>query len=130
MRFFPPLRHLGLVAAALAAVLGLWAAALQPAWLVLALVGIFLCGVGIHDLLQTRRAVLRNYPVIGHFRYLLEGIRAEIRQYFIESDSDELPFSRHQRLQHFRNEFWSSVRQCYPRAQCGCPAGCFLPRHR
>jgi len=97
MRFFLAVRYLGLAAAALTAVLGLWAAALQPAWLVLALVGIFLCGVGIHDLLQTQRAVLRNYPVIGHFRYLLEGIRAEIRQYFIESDSDELPFSRRQR---------------------------------
>lgn len=81
----------------LAAVLGLWAAALQPAWLVLALLVIFLCGVWIHDLLQTRRAVFRNYPMIGHFRYLLEGIRAENRKYFTASDSDELPLSRRQR---------------------------------
>ncbi|MEQ8800729.1 FMN-binding glutamate synthase family protein [Haliea sp.] len=97
MRFFPAFRHFGLVAAVLVAVLGLWATSLHPAWSLLAALGVLLCGLGIYDLLQTRRAVLRNYPVIGHFRYLLEGIRPEIRQYFIESDSDELPFSRRQR---------------------------------
>ncbi len=46
-----------------------------------------LVGVGIHDLRQTRHAVLRNYPVIGHMRFLLEYIRPEMRQYFIESDT-------------------------------------------
>ena len=97
MRFFPAFRHFGLVAAVLAAALGLWATSLHPAWSLLAALGGLLCGLGIYDLLQPRRAVLRNYPVIGHFRYLLEGIRPEIRQYFIESDSDELPFSRRQR---------------------------------
>ncbi|MFO7550000.1 MAG: FMN-binding glutamate synthase family protein [Haliea sp.] len=97
MRLFPAFRHFGLVAAVLVAVLGLWATSLHPAWSLLAALGGLLCGLGVYDLLQTRRAVLRNYPVIGHFRYLLEGIRPEIRQYFIESDSDELPFSRRQR---------------------------------
>ena len=53
--------------------------------------------VGIHDLVQTQHAVLRNYPVIGHIRYLVEGIRPEIRQYLLESDDDRLPFSRSQR---------------------------------
>ncbi len=53
--------------------------------------------VGLHDLRQTRSAVLRNYPVIGHLRFLLEYIRPEIRQYFIESDSEAAPFSRAQR---------------------------------
>ncbi len=56
-----------------------------------------LVAVGLHDLRQTRRAVLRNYPVIGHLRFLLEFIRPEIRQYFIESDSEAAPFSRAQR---------------------------------
>lgn len=97
MKYFPVLRHSGLVAAVLVAVAGLWATSLHPAWFLLAVLGGLLCGLGFYDLLQTRRAVLRNYPVIGHFRYLLEGIRPEIRQYFIESDSDELPFSRRQR---------------------------------
>jgi glutamate synthase domain-containing protein 2 len=52
---------------------------------------------GLHDVLQTRRAVLRNYPVIGHLRYLLEFIRPEIRQYFVEGDNEAAPFSRQQR---------------------------------
>ena len=56
-----------------------------------------LVAVGLHDLRQTRSAVLRNYPVIGHLRFLLEFIRPEIRQYFIESDSEAAPFSRAQR---------------------------------
>ncbi len=65
---------------------GFWAAA-----------SLALVGLGIHDMLQKRRAVLRNYPLLGHFRYLFEGIRPEIRQYLIEGDHDELPFSRQQR---------------------------------
>ncbi len=52
---------------------------------------------GLRDVLQTRHAILRNYPVIGHLRFLLEFIRPEIRQYFIEDDRDPLPFSRQQR---------------------------------
>ncbi|SFP85311.1 FMN-binding glutamate synthase family protein [Variovorax sp. 770b2] len=56
-----------------------------------------LTGTGIHDLRQPRHAILRNYPVIGHLRFLLEFIRPEMRQYFIESDSEAAPFSRAQR---------------------------------
>ncbi len=62
-------------------------------WVIFAL----LVAVGIHDLVQTRRAVLRNYPVIGHVRFLLEAIRPEIRQYFLEGDNEAAPFSRSQR---------------------------------
>lgn len=69
------------------AVQSLWAIALSGA---LVLLGWF-------DVLQTRHTLLRNYPVIGHIRYLFEGFRPEIRQYFIESDRDEVPFSREQR---------------------------------
>lgn len=53
--------------------------------------------LGLHDVLQTRHSLLRNYPVAGHLRYLLENFRPEIRQYFIENDRDEVPFSREQR---------------------------------
>jgi glutamate synthase domain-containing protein 2 len=53
--------------------------------------------VGVRDLQQSRHAVLRNYPVIGHLRFLFEYVRPEIRQYFIESDAEALPFSRAQR---------------------------------
>ena len=66
------------------------------AWYPLAIFG-FLTLVGIHDRLQTRHAVLRNYPILGHMRFLLEFIRPEIRQYFIEGDNDKTPFSRSQR---------------------------------
>lgn len=53
--------------------------------------------LGVHDLLQRRHAVLRNYPVIGHFRYLIETVRPEIQQYLVDSDTDEVPFARLQR---------------------------------
>jgi glutamate synthase domain-containing protein 2 len=53
--------------------------------------------LGLFDLLQSRHAVRRNYPILGNIRYLVEGIRPEIRQYLLESDSDALPFSRAQR---------------------------------
>lgn len=57
--------------------------------------GLFL--IGVYDLVQRRHAILRNYPVIGHIRFILEGFRPEIRQYMIEADNDELPFSRQAR---------------------------------
>jgi len=82
------------LAASLAIVLvspHLWAA-----WVAL-VVFAALSGTGVHDLRQTRHAILRNYPVIGHLRFLLEFIRPEMRQYFIESDSEAAPFSRAQR---------------------------------
>ncbi|MEM1064086.1 MAG: FMN-binding glutamate synthase family protein [Pseudomonadota bacterium] len=53
--------------------------------------------VGIYDVTQTRHAILRNYPILGHMRFIFEGIRPEIRQYLIESDQDEEPFSRDER---------------------------------
>jgi glutamate synthase domain-containing protein 2 len=92
-----PIRYLTLLAAAIAALLGgfVWVAFDRHAWL--ALLGVAGIVVGIHDLRQARHAVLRNYPVIGHLRFLLEWIRPEIRQYFIENDSEKIPFSRQQR---------------------------------
>ena len=53
--------------------------------------------LGLWDLLQRKQALRRNYPLSSRFRYLLESIGPEIRQYFIESDTVELPFSRQQR---------------------------------
>ena len=63
-------------------------------WALAFLVGV---GLGVHDTRQSRHSVLRNYPVIGHVRFLLEYIRPELRQYFIESDREAAPFSRQQR---------------------------------
>src|ERR1700744_4265614 len=53
--------------------------------------------VGTVDLFQSRHAVLRNYPLAAHIRFILEEIRPEIRQYFLESEKDGTPFSRDQR---------------------------------
>src|SRR5258708_11813911 len=50
--------------------------------------------VGIRDLLQQNHAVLRNYPISAHLRFLLEEIRPEMRQYFFESEKDGMPFGR------------------------------------
>ena len=62
-----------------------------------ALLCLFLVALGWRDTQQRRHAVLRNYPVIGHLRFLLEFIRPEMRQYFLESDTEAAPFSRQQR---------------------------------
>ena len=53
--------------------------------------------IGTLDVVQTRHAVLRNYPLTAHIRFILEEIRPEIRQYFLESEKDGTPFSRDQR---------------------------------
>jgi glutamate synthase domain-containing protein 2 len=53
--------------------------------------------VGLYDLQQSHHAILRNYPIIGHLRFMLEAIRPEIRQYFLESETEAAPFSRAQR---------------------------------
>lgn len=56
-----------------------------------------LIGLGISDMVQVKHAVRRNFPLIGHARYLMELIRPEINQYFVESNSDGRPFSRNER---------------------------------
>jgi glutamate synthase domain-containing protein 2 len=58
---------------------------------------ISLAVVGTVDVLQKRHAVLRNYPLSAHIRFILEEIRPEIRQYFLESEKDGTPFSRDKR---------------------------------
>jgi len=57
----------------------------------------FLSYLGFRDVSQTKHAILKNYPVSGHLRFLFETFRPEIRQYLIESDNEKLPFSRNQR---------------------------------
>jgi glutamate synthase domain-containing protein 2 len=92
-----PIRYLVMFtcgAMALGGVLGWWVFHLGP-WM--AIGGIAGLVIGVRDLRQSQRSVLRNYPVIGHVRYLMEFIRPEIRQYFIESDNEAAPFSRQQR---------------------------------
>jgi glutamate synthase domain-containing protein 2 len=86
---------LGLVAAVNAAIIGfgwiwppaLWALVIAGPLAVLAVV----------DALQTKQAIRRNFPIIGHGRYLMEMVRPEINQYFVESNTDGRPFSRNNR---------------------------------
>ena len=53
--------------------------------------------VAVYDLTQKKHAILRNFPVIGHFRYLLEEVGPELRQYIVTGNDEERPFSRDQR---------------------------------
>ena len=91
------MRHVFFVFTALCAVLAVVLYLWLPAglWVFLVLGPVLV--VGLRDATQTRKAVLRNFPVLGHGRYLLEMIRPEINQYFIESDTDGTPFSRNMR---------------------------------
>jgi len=68
--------------------------------------------VGLSDLTQTSHAILRNYPLIGHIRFILEAIRPELRQYIIEDERDPLPFSRDDRALVYRRS--KNVRDSQP----------------
>ena len=70
---------------------------LDRGWMWGAVIFGLLAAVGTVDLLQRRSTLRRNYPILAHFRYGLESIGPEMRQYFIESDTTEVPFSRQQR---------------------------------
>jgi glutamate synthase domain-containing protein 2 len=78
---------LSTVAAFLADVRWAWLAGLSGALTLL----------GIRDLTQVHHSILRNYPIIGHVRFMIESIRPEMRQYLFEDDDDAAPFSRAQR---------------------------------
>ncbi|MDZ7727350.1 MAG: FMN-binding glutamate synthase family protein [Dehalococcoidia bacterium] len=67
-------------------------------WLILlVIVAVGIMALVAYDVIQKRHAVIRNFPVIGHFRYLLEAVGPELRQYIVTSNTEERPFSRDQR---------------------------------
>lgn len=66
----------------------------SPWWWIAAAVLVPPALLGVWDLLQRKHSVLRNYPVVGHARFLLERIRPELQQYFIERNFDGRPFDR------------------------------------
>jgi glutamate synthase domain-containing protein 2 len=74
--------------------LGIWDPRLLKLVIIPAAIFGCLAALGFHDLLQKDHAVLRNYPISAHIRFLLEEIRPEMRQYFFESEKDGMPFSR------------------------------------
>jgi glutamate synthase domain-containing protein 2 len=53
--------------------------------------------IAMYDLMQRQHAILRTFPVIGHFRYWLEALGPELRQYIVTDNNEERPFSRDQR---------------------------------
>jgi glutamate synthase domain-containing protein 2 len=69
-----------------------------PTWAIVILVVLALLAlVVVYDLTQRRHAILRNFPVVGHLRYLLEAVGPELRQYIVTGNDEERPFSRNQR---------------------------------
>ena len=66
-------------------------------WYLIPVIFAALTALGTWDLLQRSHTVSRNYPIMANFRYLFESVGPEIRQYFIQSDTEERPFSREQR---------------------------------
>lgn len=69
-------------------------------WIPILLFCIYL--LGLYNLTQTKHAILRNFPVLGYFRYFFEEISPEMQQYFIERETDGKPFPRNQRAAAYR----------------------------
>jgi glutamate synthase domain-containing protein 2 len=92
-----PVRYTAFIASVVLLVVSLLGAGVMGLSGIWPLVFLALCAVGIYDLQQSHHAILRNYPIIGHLRFMLETIRPEIRQYFLESETEASPFSRAQR---------------------------------
>ncbi|MDR7098291.1 glutamate synthase domain-containing protein 2 [Lysobacter niabensis] len=92
------MRHATYYACLLLFAIALGVAAWQGGgWWVAVVVFGLLSALGTSDVMQKRSTLRRNYPILAHFRFGLESIGPEMRQYFIESDTAETPFSRDQR---------------------------------
>jgi glutamate synthase domain-containing protein 2 len=92
-----PIRYVAWLASAIGLLLSAFVWTMMHSGGVWVLLFLALVITGVHDVRQTRHSILRNYPVIGHLRFLLEFVRPELRQYFIEGDNEAAPFSRQQR---------------------------------
>lgn len=97
MRYIPLLISLALIPAGVALAL-----LLPFLGGLIAGIAVIVSAVGLHDFFQTRSAVLKNYPVSARLRFIFEHFRPEIRQYFLESDHEETPYSREQRALVYR----------------------------
>ena len=74
-----------------------WMTLRDPSWAWALVIAGGVAAIGTADVMQRKSTLRRNYPVMAHFRFGLESIGPEMRQYFIESDIAETPFSRQQR---------------------------------
>jgi glutamate synthase domain-containing protein 2 len=63
-------------------------------WIIVAVLLAAVVALGVYDLIQRRHSILRNYPILGHARFMLEAIRPELQQYFIERNYDGRPYDR------------------------------------
>ncbi len=90
-------RYAAFAACLVLAAIFLLAPSAHPAAPFFAALFVLLSLLGIHDVVQTRHAITRNYPIIGHLRFLIESVRPELRQYLFETDFERLPFSRTER---------------------------------
>jgi glutamate synthase domain-containing protein 2 len=82
-------------------------------WWMLAVAFWAVAAGGVYDLFQRRHSVLRNYPVLGHLRFLLEAVRPEIQQYFIEPNFDGRPFDRDVRSLIYQRAKGTAAEQAY-----------------
>jgi len=87
------MRFAAFTASAVLFALAVIAAALTGSvvWIVIAALLAMLVAVGLYDLTQRRHSVLRNYPLLGHARFMFEAIRPELQQYFVERNYDGAP---------------------------------------
>ncbi len=92
-----PVRYLAFVLAIFVFVLALAGWRNGVATQLLVLVSGVLVIVGLADLLQRRSTLRRNYPILSHVRFFFEDVRPMLRQYVVEADNDEVPFSHEQR---------------------------------
>lgn len=91
------MRNRFLLSATILFILSLALAWFFHGWIWLAVIIGLILLVGIFDTLQVKHTILRNFPVLGYFRYFFESISPEIQQYFIERNIDGKPFSRNHR---------------------------------
>ncbi|MEO1994375.1 MAG: FMN-binding glutamate synthase family protein, partial [Planctomycetaceae bacterium] len=66
-------------------------------WTVTLIAAVIVLITGVHDIFQRRHAIVHNFPVVGHLRYLLEMVGPELRQYWVANDKEERPFNRQER---------------------------------
>jgi glutamate synthase domain-containing protein 2 len=91
------IRYSPLAACAAGSIVLAWAYPQHPLALIGSALLAGLAGLGAHDIIQTGHSIQRNYPILAHLRFLFEKIRPEIRQYFLESNTEAQPFSRNER---------------------------------
>lgn len=70
---------------------------MHPALIALAVLAAIVLVVAVHDIVQRQHAIVHNFPIVGHFRYWIEGLGGPLRQYIVTGNDEERPFSRDQR---------------------------------